>query len=81
MSVTTYFQSNQAMTMVPTSESVPAREGVIKFGLDFARTRYISAPMIANVNAWRQICYRLGMIGQAEHRYNGYGFGNISVRH
>lgn len=69
------------MVVSHTAEDEPAREGVIKFKLEFVCNRCIAEPMITDINAWRQICFRLGMIGQAVERYQGYGFGNISLRH
>jgi ribulose-5-phosphate 4-epimerase/fuculose-1-phosphate aldolase len=56
------------------------REGVIKFRLDFNRNSCVTEAMITAVNGWRQICFRLGLIGQTADRYEGFGFGNISCR-
>lgn len=56
-------------------------EGVIKYALDFT----LGAPpalsySLAQLDAWRSILHRLGMVGQTPARYDGYGFGNVSVR-
>lgn len=32
------------------------------------------------MNAWRHILYQLGLIGRNPSRYDGQGFGNISIR-
>ncbi len=55
------------------------QEGVIKFNLDFEQ-RSIDAMDIAELNAWRDVLMRLELIGQDPARYDGYGFGNISMR-
>lgn len=58
------------------------QEGVIQFNLDFTKTAEpIDAKMLVEINAWRHIMHRLKLIGQQRDRYNGYGYGNISVRH
>jgi hypothetical protein len=52
-------------------------EGVIKFALEFNAAAPVSIPGLPELNAWRRILWRLGLIGQD---YGGYGFGNISQR-
>lgn len=56
------------------------QEGVIKYHLDF--TEAPAKPVIgfADLNAWRSILWRLGLIGQDPARYGGLGYGNISLR-
>lgn len=61
-------------------EAVPQQEGVIKFQLDFAEAPPASGEQIVEINAWRRILCRLGMIGRDPDRYGGYAFGNISRR-
>ena len=58
-----------------------AREGVIKFAINFHRNHYVDRSMIAEINGWRQVCFRLGLIGQVDGRYDGCAYGNISSRH
>ena len=55
-------------------------EGVSKFTLQFAEQDCIDNAMVAEVEAWRNILYRLRLIGQSPERYEGAGYGNISVR-
>ncbi len=55
-------------------------EGVSKFTLQFFEQDCIDRAMIGEVEAWRSILYRLGLIGRSEERYEGAGYGNISVR-
>jgi L-ribulose-5-phosphate 4-epimerase len=58
---------------------VQETEGVIKYQLDFIP----SEPVIEGIealNIWRSIMYGLGLVGQQEDRYLGYGFGNLSQR-
>lgn len=54
-------------------------EGVIKFNLDY-EARALDPVDIAELNAWRGILKQLGLLGQVPDRYDGYGFGNVSIR-
>lgn len=54
-------------------------EGVIKYQLDFRQTSKV-AESLAELNVWRAILYQLGLIGQNPARYQGYGYGNLSMR-
>jgi len=56
------------------------REGVVKFSIDFQETLCLTPGMTAELNGWRHILHRLGLIGQEPGRYQGLGFGNISCR-
>lgn len=57
------------------------QEGVIKYQLGYSKTEpCVVVDEIAELNAWRSILHRLKMIGQSQDRYQGYGFGNVSVR-
>lgn len=56
------------------------QEGVVQFSLTFLPADPLPEAMIRSLNAWRQILYRLGLIGQDPRRYGGLGFGNISIR-
>lgn len=55
-------------------------EGVSKFRLNFRRESCLGQELIVNINGWRHILFRLRLIGQDPDRYQGYGFGNISMR-
>jgi L-ribulose-5-phosphate 4-epimerase len=55
-------------------------EGVIKFNLEFEEQSLVKTLDIAELSAWRSIFKDLGLIGQDPDRYDGYGFGNISMR-
>jgi len=55
-------------------------EGVSKFTLQFHEHQCVDETMISEVEAWRQILWRLGLIGRSPERYQGAGYGNISVR-
>jgi len=59
---------------------VPAREGVIKFDLAFRPGPAPAAAMLSELEAWRRILRRLGLLGQDPARYDGLGFGNLSCR-
>ncbi|MEM9777550.1 MAG: class II aldolase/adducin family protein [Chloroflexota bacterium] len=56
------------------------KEGVIKFSLEYEQAPPLPAAEISELNAWRKIMVMMGMIGQDDARYAGYGFGNISRR-
>ena len=55
------------------------QEGVIKFNLEFAE-QALSVIDVSELSAWRSILKDLGLLGQTPERYDGYGFGNISMR-
>lgn len=62
-------------------KSMSEQEGVIKFQLDYAVSRFEQTiEQFDGLNAWRNVCIKLGLIGQDPNRYDGYGFGNISMR-
>lgn len=55
-------------------------EGVIKFNCLHADGPLPTEDGLPQLLAWRRILHGLGLIGQTPERYDGYGFGNISVR-
>lgn len=55
-------------------------EGVIKFQLDFQEGSPPPEQLLLELNAWRKIFKKLGLVGQNPERYDGYGFGNLSRR-
>jgi hypothetical protein len=59
---------------------MPDREGVIKFDLDFRPGPPPPAQLLRELDAWRLIFRRLGLLGQDARRYAGLGFGNLSRR-
>lgn len=56
------------------------REGVIKFQLDFVKGPAPAGELLVELNAWRSVFKRHGLLGQDPGRYDGYGFGNLSRR-
>lgn len=59
----------------------PEIEGVIKFNLDHTPGIIELPPdLLAELNSWRLLLFRLEMIGQDHARYDGLAFGNISQR-
>lgn len=56
------------------------REGVIKFALEFRCGPPPEAAQVQELDAWRLIFRRLGLLGQNPQRYAGLGFGNLSRR-
>lgn len=66
--------------MTSTNSTTPKGEGVIKFRLDFTPTPAPSLESVAELNAWRQILFRLGLTGRDPARYDGLAYGNVSRR-
>ena len=57
------------------------QEGVIKFSLQHSNEAYTGAEALCDeLIVWRNLCRRLGFLGQVPDRYQGYGYGNISAR-
>ena len=54
-------------------------EGVIKFRLDHVNDELLNIG-VSEIDAWRFLFKQVGVIGQVEDRYDGYGFGNLSQR-
>lgn len=63
-----------------TDSTMEQQEGVIQFDLQWRKTGIIQADLSA-LNAWRDIFWKLELIGEDPLRYEGYGFGNVSQRH
>lgn len=55
-------------------------EGVIKYHLNHQNAPIAKRLSISEINAWRTVFFKLGLIGQYAEKYEGYGFGNISQR-
>src|SRR5690606_33451523 len=58
-------------------------EGVIKFSAQhqecvLAEQRF--GALARELQAWRHILSRIGLVGQDDQRYGGAGFGNMSAR-
>jgi ribulose-5-phosphate 4-epimerase/fuculose-1-phosphate aldolase len=56
-------------------------EGVIKFELYYRVAEPVALTDLTELNAWRSRLWQLRLIGQDPRRYDGYGFGNVSMRH
>jgi L-ribulose-5-phosphate 4-epimerase len=56
------------------------QEGVIKYRLDYHLAPAQIVEGFAELNAWRVLLWRLGVIGQDDARYGGLGYGNLSLR-
>ena len=60
-----------------------AEEGIVKFRAEHRLARLDLAPFEAEVEAlldWRQRLYEAGLVGRDPARYEGAGYGNLSVR-
>ena len=59
----------------------PVAEGTIRFSCTLEPCgNGLPEPHVRELDAWRTLLRRLGLIGRDEHRYGGFGFGNLSVR-
>jgi len=56
------------------------QEGVIRYQLEHTQKPINHKFSLCEINAWRTIMFRLGLIGQDTERYDNLGFGNISQR-
>ncbi|MDD5412428.1 MAG: class II aldolase/adducin family protein [Methylobacter sp.] len=56
------------------------QEGVIKYQLHHTQQPIGHPFSFTEINAWRTIVFRLGLIGQSPEKYANIGFGNISQR-
>lgn len=59
-----------------------ATEGVIRFeyALEIRPAPGTESTEFARLNAWRSILHRLSLLGQCPSRYDGFGYGNVSLR-
>lgn len=55
-------------------------EGVIRFRVHLNRKPLHEEPEIRQLIVWRDILYRMGLVGRDPLRYSGLGFGNLSMR-
>ena len=56
------------------------QEGVIKFGFEKVAGEPRTSRGLVDLNAWREVLVRLGLLGCDPRRYGGLGFGNVSLR-
>jgi ribulose-5-phosphate 4-epimerase/fuculose-1-phosphate aldolase len=56
------------------------QEGVIKYQLQHRIAALPELLPLSEINAWRTVLFRLGLIGQRADKYGGLGFGNLSCR-
>lgn len=56
------------------------QEGVIKFALEFRQAPPLQGEKLRELNAWRRILFLLRLTGQDPERYDGLGYGNVSLR-
>jgi hypothetical protein len=61
-------------------DTMSEREGVIKYRLDYRMAPSRNVAGFAELNAWRDLLWRIGVIGQDAARYDGLGYGNLSLR-
>ena len=59
---------------------MPHQEGVIKFELTFTAAPPLAEEQLREISAWRRILWLLGLTGRDPARYDGLGYGNVSLR-
>ena len=62
------------------ARAMAEQEGTIQFAYNLEPLDG-PLPEFRELHAWRKILFDLGLVGQQSDRYQGYGFGNMSVRH
>jgi hypothetical protein len=60
--------------------SIEHEEGVIKFQVAHKDTPPLEHPLLLELNAWRNLLFKVGLTGQDPRRYGGLGYGNFSIR-
>ncbi len=55
-------------------------EGVVKYQLRYEATHLAEAPGLDELIAWRAILHQRGLLGQHPSRYEGFAYGNVSLR-
>lgn len=60
--------------------SVEHEEGVIKFNVAHKDIPPLEHPQLLELNAWRNLLFKVGLTGQDPDRYGGLGYGNFSIR-
>ena len=64
------------------AEAGSPSEGVIQFGysLSGSMASFPPQPWLAALGSWRTILQRLDLVGQSPERYDGFAYGNVSMR-
>jgi hypothetical protein len=55
-------------------------EGVTKYQLQFTPGPAVPDALLRELDAWRSVLYRCGLIGRDPLRYGGLAYGNVSMR-
>ncbi len=70
-------------TTMATSIDAAETEGVIQFAYGLTPWDEAERPTsraLTTLFAWRRVIHELGLIGARADRYDGYGYGNLSIR-
>ena len=61
---------------------MPAHEGVVQFGYTLTQSSppHTSGADFAELQSWRSILHRLSLLGQSDDLYDGFAYGNLSMR-
>lgn len=61
---------------------MPAHEGVVQFGYTLTQSSppFTTGADFAELQSWRRILHRLALLGQSDDAYDGFAYGNLSMR-
>jgi L-ribulose-5-phosphate 4-epimerase len=61
---------------------MPAHEGVVQFGYTLTQSSppHTSGADFAELQSWRSILHGLSLLGQSDDLYDGFAYGNLSMR-
>ncbi len=68
------------VVVMPKAMSV--HEGVVQFGYTLTETTppFTTGASFAELQGWRSILHRLSLLGQSDDAYEGFAYGNLSMR-
>jgi hypothetical protein len=67
-------------TGMSTARETEDSEGVVKYHLEFRPAPAMPWSLIENLEGWRRLLFRLGLVGRDPYRYDGLAYGNVSRR-
>ena len=63
-------------------KAMSAQEGVVQFGYTLTESTppFTTGADFAELQGWRSILHRLSLLGQSDDTYDGFAYGNLSMR-
>ncbi len=65
---------------MPDPTLTESTEGVVKYRIDFTPAPAPDWALLAELDSWRELLFRLGLTGLDTERYGGLAYGNVSKR-